>query len=237
MAVWAKNPKPAPDGLDTGELIQAVNDVRAREGLDSLGAAPEESTPRGAPEAEAPAPRFDFSIVARGEVRVGSPVTFFVQPATPTGVRRVGARLPDDAVITWHINGTLQPPVGQHGVGCTYTPEASERELVVSAAVASAAAGAPSETERMRSFVVRRRQEHEDAETLEAEAQTIEFGQTMLWGSLIAFFGYAIFHDSFVGSLENVVAAFAWGFATDVTVNSALALAQPLTKKKLPAAQ
>jgi hypothetical protein len=76
------------------------------------------------------------------------------------------------------------------------------------------------------------------AETNAADkARSIERVQTSFSAVLISAFGFAILGPAFVGSWDQMVAAFAWGFATDLGMAKAFELASPVTTAQLKASQ
>lgn len=81
------------------------------------------------------------------------------------------------------------------------------------------------------SIEVMRRWDDGEAATAGNRARRIGLVQTAVSGLLIAGLGYGILGPAFVGTYDHLLAAFGWGFATDLGLAKAVELAAPLATR------
>jgi hypothetical protein len=218
-----------PAGLAEGRFRQALNDVLAKRasGRERL-LGTEELMPAEAPgmggvvEAAAVEPTVPailaITIEAPQRPTVGEPVFLRVIPMT-----RGGSPIPA-LTVRWEVTG--EPAVQGLPGDLTYrfTPRRAGPVLIHAAAVAPEMGDAVAEI----TLHIRSEEGYAALPGLHEQLRRAEFLQTIVSGVLIAATGFVIFKGTFIGTVEDFLAAILWGFTVDIDVAKVREIATPL---------
>ncbi|HEX5273639.1 MAG TPA: hypothetical protein VFW33_24250 [Gemmataceae bacterium] len=219
-----------PASLAQGRFVQAFREIlAARPGGDQLlgreeerrAAAVEhreEAEPLPAPP---PAGTWSVSLEARSDPVVRQPLWFRARLTAPEG-----SEVPK-VTVRWFLGGRLVKEDGSAPLDLLSIP-ARPGALAVRAE-ATAADGSVRFAEQR--LTVREPEGAEALPVLEADLKRYEGLQTAVSGVLIALIGLVLYRGTWVGTLEDFLVAFLWGFSVDVGVAKVRELGAPLVAR------